>query len=214
MAPFILMAEEAFVQMLRRVNKGILPGKISESPLKAKDLMPINRVGEFFSDFRETYKELYEKSMGKAVPKGKVAVPKELHDRMEEFLRRRRLGEGRAASMTELDRTLATFSKKPGGATQAQIGEKGSWTFQNNGWMPTVGGSLRSPSKREVNVAKEIIQREQRAWEELLSSSGTRAKPLTLEEFDAQEGQNTLLPTLLDLIQPTRYRPRYRLRTK
>ena len=113
--------------------------------------------------------------------------------------------------MTELDRAFAEFSRKPGGQPRAAIGEKGSSTFQNNGWMPTLRGSKRSLPKAEINKAKEIVQRELRAFEELLSMSGKKASnDISEEAIEELMQRGKGIPTVRELTQPKRFHPRYR----
>jgi hypothetical protein len=213
------MAEKAFIQMLRRVNKGSLRGLKTKADflklnLGKRRLMPLSQVSGHLSDFRATYRDLYKRTTGGAIPNGKVVVPKELHERLTKFLKEQKVVESRAAAMTELDRTLAKSGNRPGGKAPQKIEEKGSFTFQNNGWMPTLRGSLRGPSKRELNVAQEISQAEQRAWEQLLSDSGTKAKNLTLEEWAKLEQRGNLLSSVEELARPSSYKPKYRTRPK
>jgi hypothetical protein len=217
MAKFLLMAERAFIDMLKRLNKGKLPQddlswrKKGSLPTKTnRREMPLSQVPEHFSTFRENYKDLYQNTTGKAVPAGKVVVPKDLYDRITDFLKGKKGLEGRAKSMTELDRTLVNESSKPGGRPPPEIGEKGSWTFQNPGTMPTFKNSRRSLTKRRINEMRERLLADQRAAEELLAMSGQKAKIVSAEEMELAELQGRLLPSLRELTEPTRFLPRYR----
>lgn len=221
MAKYLLMAEKTFTSLLNRVGKGRLPvsgtreaiGKVKKGARVVN--LRMSDLKEHFSNFRDDYRALYEKTTGNQVPKGKVVIPKDLHDRIKDFLSKKSSFEKRAAAMTELDRALVTASKKPGGRPPPQLGEKHARTFQNPGFMPTYKGSRRLPPKSEVNKAREIVQSEQRAWEELLALSGEKARLLTPEQrdlIDYDEGSRSRLPSLEELVRPTPYKQRYRLK--
>lgn len=218
----ILMAEEAFTQLVRRIGKGVkfdVDGAAKElsdaGDFNKESLLPkwlSSQIGQNFSNSRQTYRDLYIKTTGKTIPAGQVVIPKQLHERLTEAIKIKKSKEARAASMTELDRAFAEFSKKPGGQPRAAIGEKGSPTFQNNGWMPTLKGSQRRLPKAEINKAKEIVQRELRAFEELLSMSGKKASNVSEEAIEELLQRGEGIPTVRELTQPERFRPRYRYR--
>lgn len=217
----ILMAEEAFTQLVRRIGKGVkfdvdgAAKKLSDAgDFNKESLLPkwlSSQIGQNFSNSRQVYRDLYIKTTGKTIPAGQVVIPKKLHERLAEAIKVKKGEEARAASMTELDRAFAEFSRKPGGSPRAAIGEKGSSTFQNNGWMPTSRGSQRSLPKAEINKAKEIVQRELRAFEELLSMSGKKASnDISEEAIEELMQRGKGIPTVRELTQPKRFHPRYR----
>ena len=223
MAKYLLIAEKTFTDLLRRVGKGLsLPREDSKRRRISKKVRPSNAqlrmssAAEHFSQYRDPYRELYEKTTGSPVPKGKVVVPKEVHDRMLDYVKKKRGLERRAASMTELDRALVAASGKPGGRRPPELGEKHARTFQNPGFMPTLHGSKRKLPKREANRAKETVQEERRNWEQTLAISGQKAKKLTDEEREILDlmPPTDSLPSLRDLISPMPYKQRYRLLTK
>ena len=181
MAKFLLMGEKAFVQMIRRINKG----SFQEGD---REVRIWKNLARNFSEKRDKLKEAYEKTTGKPVPAGKVVVPKDVYGKMEEFLRDKRGVERRAASMRDLDRAFYKKKLSPGGSKfPAMLGEKGAFTFQSGPpGMPVRSSSPRKPKKAEIREFERKFKDYESRVYELAELSGGKNLPVlrSVEESD------------------------------
>jgi len=207
MAKFVLVSTKNLMDLVRRFRRG----GAYQSKGRWEFDREVSRFIRGLNGHLTKAKKSYVKKTGKSIPPGKSVVDKGFYDSLQKSLARKRSEERRSASMRELDQA---FSLKSAQAFRdvppPQIGEKGSWTLYDKPYLPVKGGSRRSPTKREYRQADEKILAQQRAQEELLALSGTKARELTDEEAFLFELNPRRPLDIHDLIRTRTYVPWYR----